>query len=226
LDQLSQLSHWSQLKPIERQMRQETYFFYRTDFLAGQYFDIRLEVHAPLNGSEANGGIPDPNFSFTVQKTGGAAQTAASYFKIAEPTLETWNFTWFEDLFLQDAKKPTVVRVTSKAYRRVALYEPGEYVATLKYYNGTTTVANWIVRPLAQQKRAKNVILFIGDGMTTNMITAARLIGHKSINGKYQTTMALDKFPVLGHQMVCLVLFGMSCTHLTILDPLFGLIHH
>ena len=33
------------------------------------------------------------------------------------------------------------------------------------------------------------------------MITAARLIGHKTINGKYQTTMAMDKFPVLGHQM-------------------------
>jgi len=37
--------------------------------------------------------------------------------------------------------------------------------------------------------------------MTTNMITAARLLGHKSINGRYQTTMQLDKFPVLGHQM-------------------------
>lgn len=42
----------------------------------------------------------------------------------------------------------------------------------------------------------------LGDGMTTNMITAARLIGHKSINGKYQTKMQMDKFPVLGHQMV------------------------
>lgn len=40
-----------------------------------------------------------------------------------------------------------------------------------------------------------------GDGMTTNMITAARLLGHKSINGRYQSTMQLDKFPVLGHQM-------------------------
>jgi alkaline phosphatase len=37
--------------------------------------------------------------------------------------------------------------------------------------------------------------------MTTNMITAARLIGHKSINGRYQTKMQMDKFPVLGHQM-------------------------
>lgn len=38
--------------------------------------------------------------------------------------------------------------------------------------------------------------------MTTNMITAARLLGHTSINGKYQSTLQLDKFPVLGHQMV------------------------
>jgi alkaline phosphatase len=115
--------------------------------------------------------------------------------------LETWNFTWYEDLFAQDAHSPSVVRVTSKAYRRVALYEPGDYIATLTYYNGTKTVANWVVRPLSTQKKAKNVILFIGDGMTTNMITAARLIAHKSINGKYQTKMQMDQFPVLGHQM-------------------------
>lgn len=211
----------------------------QTDFLAGQYFDIRVEVsrtpsasreaflivrqvHAPLNGSEANGGIPDPNFSLTIAKAGEASQVVTSFFGIPEPALEQWNFTWYEDLFAQDAHKPSVVRVTSKIYRRVALYEPGEYVATLHYYNDTQTVANWLVRPLQEQKRAKNVILFIGklakslseeivnrfrgDGMTTNMITAARLIGHKSINGKYQTTMQMDKFPVVGHQMVRLKL--------------------
>lgn len=32
-------------------------------------------------------------------------------------------------------------------------------------------------------------------------LQAARLIAHKQINGKYQTQMQLDKFPVLGHQM-------------------------
>ena len=26
------------------------------DFLAGQYFDIRIEIHAPVNGSEATDG--------------------------------------------------------------------------------------------------------------------------------------------------------------------------
>ena len=75
------------------------------------------------------------------------------------------------------------------------------YTATLSYNNGSKTVAHWEVRSLQQARKAKNVILFIGDGMTTNMITAARLIAHKSINGKYQTRMAMDQFPVLGHQM-------------------------
>jgi alkaline phosphatase len=83
----------------------------------------------------------------------------------------------------------------------VALNEPGEYEATLNYYGTQKTVANWLVRKLPTKRRAKNVILFVGDGMTTNMITAARLIAHKSVNGKYLTKMALDKFPVLGHQM-------------------------
>ena len=161
-----------------------------------------MEVHAPKNGSEANGGVPDDSFTLTIAKDGGKAIDADKYFKIASPPIERWNFTWYEDLFAQDAKKPSVVNVAAKSYRRVALYQPGNYVATLTYYDGSKTVAQWLVRPLAEAKRAKNVILFIGDGMTTNMITAARLIGHKSVNGRYVTKMAMDGFPILGHQMV------------------------
>lgn len=63
------------------------------DFLAGQFFDIRLEVHAPVNGSEATNGIPDENFTFTVSKVGGTAQPAAEFFGVEEPALETWDFT-------------------------------------------------------------------------------------------------------------------------------------
>ncbi|KAK3719737.1 hypothetical protein LTR37_004274 [Vermiconidia calcicola] len=170
------------------------------DFLAGQYFDIRLEVHAPVNGSEATDGRPDENFTFTVAKVGGTAQPATEFFGMDEPELETWDFSWYEDLFAYDDDRASVVNVASKAYRRVALYEPGEYEAVLNY-NGTSTTAYWLVRDLSETRKAKNVLLFIGDGMTTNMITAARLIAHKSINGRYQSTMAMDKFPVLGHQM-------------------------
>jgi hypothetical protein len=177
------------------------------DFLPGQEFDIRFEVHAPKNGSEAfNNGVPDDKFTATIAKDGHGhrekAKSIAEFFKVAEPKLETWTFSWFEDLFAKDAGTPSVVNVASKAYRRVALYEPGDYTVTLKYYNGKTTTAKWTVRPLATKKKAKNVIFFIGDGMTTNMITAARLLGHKTVNGKYQTLLKIDEFPVLGHQMV------------------------
>ncbi|KAK0720412.1 alkaline phosphatase [Lasiosphaeris hirsuta] len=172
------------------------------DFLPGQQFDIRFEVHAPANGSEAfNGGVPDEKFTVTITKEGGKSKTIAEFFQLKEPAIEKWTFSWFEDLFAQDAKTPSVVNVASKIYRRVALYEPGKYTVTLKYYSGKTTTAEWTVRPLATQKKAKNIIFFIGDGMTTNMITAARLLAHKTINGKYQSLLQLDKFPVLGHQM-------------------------
>ena len=55
------------------------------------------------------------------------------------------------------------MNVASKIYRRIALYEPGEYTVTLNYYDGETTEAKWLVRPLAEEKRAKNVIFFIGE---------------------------------------------------------------
>ncbi|RMZ86321.1 hypothetical protein DV736_g6455, partial [Chaetothyriales sp. CBS 134916] len=176
----------------------------QADFLAGQFFDVRVEVHAPLNGSERINGYtqPDTNFSLTIARQGGAdSQLASEFFKIEEPKLETWNFTWYEDLFAQAAKTPSQVRVASRIYRKVALYKPGNYIATLNYRGDQQTIANWTVRDIPEKRRAKNVVLFIGDGMTTNMITAARLIAHQSINGKYQTLMAMDQFPVLGHQM-------------------------
>lgn len=136
------------------------------DFLPGQEFDIRFEVHAPVNGTEAfNGGVPDESFTVTIAKTNngtGAPQTVAEFFGVAEPEIETWTHSWFEDLFAQEAGTPSVVNVASKIYRRVALYEPGEYMVTLNYYGGETTVASWVVRPLATEKKAKNVILFIG----------------------------------------------------------------
>ncbi|KAI4213194.1 MAG: hypothetical protein LQ351_004140 [Letrouitia transgressa] len=174
----------------------------QTDFLAGQLFDIRVEIHAPVNGTGANGNrTPNPNFELTIARRDEGAMTAAEWFKVAEPEPETWNFTWFEDYFARDAQKPSLVNVVSKAYRRVALYDAGTYTATLTYSNGAKTTAEWLVRDLDEVAKTKNVVLFIGDGMTTNMISAARLIAHKTVNGRYQSLLQMDRFPVIGHQM-------------------------
>lgn len=72
---------------------------------------------------------------------------------------------------MRDAGTPSFVDVTAKAYRRVSLHEPGLYEATLTYYNGSTTKATWEVRSMDEVRKTKNVLFFIGDGMTTNMIT-------------------------------------------------------
>lgn len=110
-----------------------------TDFLSGQFFDIRVEVHAPVNGSEAaHGGVADEKFTFCIQHGKGECQSAAKFFSIKEPALEKWTFScvylwisgvmiskaiiifrYFEDLFAKDAGTPSVVNVATKAYRGV-----------------------------------------------------------------------------------------------------------
>lgn len=145
----------------------------QSDFLPGQLFDFRVEVHAPVNGSEAaHDGKPDENFTVTIAKGDEKAKSFIEFFAIEEPKLETWTFSWYEDLFAEDEKKASIVNVASKAYRKLALTEPGKYTVTLTYYDGETTTAEWTVRDLVCEKRkAKNVVLFIGDGMTTNMVS-------------------------------------------------------
>lgn len=64
--------------------------------MAGQYFDIRLEVHQPVNGSEYTGKPLDERFTFTVAKKGAAAKPVTEYFKLQEPKLEKWNFSYWE----------------------------------------------------------------------------------------------------------------------------------
>lgn len=104
--------------------------------------------------------MPDEHFTFTISKDGSAPQPVTTYFDLDEPEIETWDFSWYEDLFAYDAHTPSAVNVASKAWRRVALYEPGEYTAVLTYNNGTTTTANWLVRDIEQVRKTKNILLF------------------------------------------------------------------
>lgn len=184
-----------------------------------------------MNGSEAfNDGKVNDRFTFCIERSAGGGhdkraesghgnddghgsnnghgngsgngcEDAARFFGVKEPALEKWSFTYFEDLFAQDANQPTVVNVASKAYRGVQLSKPGSYSAVLTFNGKSQTVARWTVRTASNKRKAKNVLFFIGDGMTQSMITAARLIGHKSINGRYQTLMQLDQMDAMGVQM-------------------------
>lgn len=65
----------------------------QTDFLAGQFFDIRLEVHAPVNGSEATNGVPDEAFNFCIQHGKGPCVDVTKFFKVQDAALEKWSFS-------------------------------------------------------------------------------------------------------------------------------------
>ncbi|KKF92739.1 hypothetical protein CFO_g4908 [Ceratocystis platani] len=75
---------------------------------------------------------------------------------------------YIEDCFARAAEAKSIANVASKIYPRIHIKDPGEYEVTLTYHNGETTVANWVARPISSDRKAKNIILFIGDGITTN----------------------------------------------------------
>ncbi|GAA5859147.1 hypothetical protein JCM1840_003774 [Sporobolomyces johnsonii] len=174
----------------------------QTEFIAGQVFDIRIEVQAPLNGSTPfNNGVPSPDFSLTISGDGAEPVDISNFYGVESPVVQSYNFSYYEDLFNKDNGTATLVNVLAQDWRYVTLYNPGEYTLKLSYNGGMQTLAHWTVLPLAEKRTAKNVILMVGDGMAPSMVTAARMIGHKAINGKYQTHMAMDKPEGFGLQM-------------------------
>ncbi|EJT51869.1 streptomycin-6-phosphate phosphatase [Trichosporon asahii var. asahii CBS 2479] len=176
----------------------------QADFISGQTFDIRIEVQAPVNGSEAyNGGSQDSNFELKIGGKGAELIPVTQFFNLPEPELKNYTFHYYEDLFAEEEGRPTLVNVFSKTYRNVQLHNPGQYELSLSYHNGEETKATWGVneRKPVQGCKPKNLLVFIGDGMATSMISAARLLAHKTINGKYQTTLKLDEATAYGSQM-------------------------
>lgn len=62
---------------------------------------------------------------------------------------------------------------------------------------GSKSVVNWDVFAAAEPRKAKNVILFIGDGMTVANRTAARILSKGWKEGKYSGELAMDDMPAM-----------------------------
>ncbi|KXN84738.1 hypothetical protein AN958_12165 [Leucoagaricus sp. SymC.cos] len=152
------------------------------------------------------------------------------------PTRPITCSSYFEDLFAQDAHQSTKVNVASRIYRAVFslvrafthdFTQPEEYTAVLTRNSKNQTVANWVIREASTHRKAKNAILFIGDmacmrkklpffslGTTQTMTTAAHLIGHKSINGRYQSLMQLDQMELRASESdIGLIVVSNPMTH-------------
>jgi alkaline phosphatase len=84
---------------------------------------------------------------------------------------------------------------TSYWIRDVVLPSPGTYVVEATS-GGATSKVTWEVYG-TKERRAKNVILFIGDGMSVAHRTAARILSKGMVEGKYGGELAMDDMPAM-----------------------------
>lgn len=74
----------------------------------------------------------------------------------------------------------------------------GKAVVTVSFMD-VTTVVSYTIRQVSK-RRARNVILLVGDGMSLPMISAARLVSRGMQGGKYKDKMNVHKMPYFGMQ--------------------------
>ena len=75
--------------------------------------------------------------------------------------------------------------------RDVSITAPGEYTVEAKAGEATKTVG-WEVFGTGAEPKAKNVIFFLGDGMTVAHRTAARILSKGNTEGKADGRLAID----------------------------------
>ncbi|MBU3591337.1 alkaline phosphatase [Polynucleobacter sp. 78F-HAINBA] len=95
-------------------------------------------------------------------------------------------------------QQPTFISIesgkgSSLIYRDVQLNQAGKYILTAKSSQQALQVS-WDVYA-SGPRRVKNVILFIGDGMTIANRTSARVFSKGISEGKYQGKLSFDDMP-------------------------------
>ena len=86
--------------------------------------------------------------------------------------------------------------VSSLLLRDVAISKPGQYTVTASDGTNSRSVI-WTVYATPSKRVAKNVILFIGDGLSIGHRTAARILSRGIEDGKYKGKLAMDEMPYM-----------------------------
>ena len=83
---------------------------------------------------------------------------------------------------------------SSITLRDASITAPGRYTATATDGDRTASVS-WEVYAAPAPRRARNVILFIGDGMAVANVTAARILSAGMQEGRYRSRLTMDGMP-------------------------------
>jgi alkaline phosphatase len=139
-------------------------------FLAGAKFDFRVELSDLKSASR--------DLEITVQ-----GKKAESFFRkpLVKSAGEGDKAASIENYMVRDVSLNTTgtLEVIVKG-----VDDSGPFLAMAKYES---------VRAMSMRKKPKNVILFIGDGMGWNTVTAARIIKNGISNGKANGLLEMEK---------------------------------
>ncbi|MGU3473629.1 alkaline phosphatase [Paenibacillus sp. D51F] len=98
-----------------------------------------------------------------------------------------------EAFFGKSFEKTSTASSSSFMIRGVSLDKPGSYTVKVTAGSLSRTVSYQAVTTSAAGKKAKNIILFVGDGMSQPSITIARAMSKGLTEGKYNGLMEMDK---------------------------------
>jgi alkaline phosphatase len=144
----------------------------RAKLLAGSFFDLRVEA---LNVDPTTATI-----SIDVAGPNGPAQVLQGNPERSSPTSD----------------------ILSVNYAGLTYNEPGAYTITARVTSGggvaEKTVTNTVVVGTNAGKKAKNVIFFLGDGMGSAPITAARILSKGMSEGRYNGMLEMDRMDYRG----------------------------
>jgi alkaline phosphatase len=141
------------------------YPIHRATILAGAKFDFKVEFDRVLKPEETKITINGADYALTL------GQKAA--FVEREPGIDK------SALILRD----------------VVLTQPGYYRVVASDGKESTEVVTWEVFAADRPRTAKNVILFVGDGLSIAHRTAARILSKGIAEGKYHSDLAMDSMP-------------------------------
>ncbi|GAC1628437.1 MAG: alkaline phosphatase [Nevskia sp.] len=142
----------------------------RAEMLAGARFDLRIDFAGVV--------APD-SYTLTINGRPYEAVLGARGRFVGEEA---------------DSRDPEKNRPFSNLRLPGVALKPGRYEVQLATAAGEKAAATWTVYAAAKPK-AKNVILFIGDGMTVANRTAARILSRGLSQGKYLGHLSFDDFP-------------------------------
>lgn len=157
---------------------------HQAQFLSGAGYDFRVEVHAEELPSD---------FEVTIN-----GEAAADFFG-SEGESESWQFSSeaSSEEDLEDVDPDTIVTSHSVIWRGLSAPEAGEYIVSV-VADGNENIAEWTVREPSESAGARNVMLFIADGGSTAVYTAARLLSRGMDQGTYNSNLVFEDFEEIG----------------------------